>query len=51
MSGGSLVQTIIITASLCMYLFYVIAYMAQLNPLIAPQLKMDYVYYKSEETP
>ncbi len=45
---GSLVQVMIVTAATCMYLFYVITYMAQLNPLMAPALKTDYVYLKEE---
>ena len=39
-----LLQTLIVTTCLCLWLFYIIAYLAQLNPLIAPVLKVKSVY-------
>lgn len=39
-----LVQTLVVTACICLYMFYIITYLAQLNPLIGPQLKTANVY-------
>lgn len=42
-----LVQTLVVTACLCLYMFYIITYLAQLNPLIGPELKTEEVFLKA----
>ena len=41
-----IVQTMIVTACVCIYLFWLFAFLAQLHPLVAPNLELDDVYLK-----
>eukprot|EP00054_Salpingoeca_dolichothecata_P014353 m.80924 g.80924 ORF g.80924 m.80924 type:complete len:78 (+) comp20951_c0_seq2:659-892(+) len=40
------IQTMVITTCVCMWLFYLFTYMAQINPLVGPQLKPDMGWLK-----
>lgn len=41
-------QTMVVCTCVCLWLFYVITYMAQLNPLVAPQLHASSIYFKDD---